>query len=83
MVGLNTFGNEDLHFYIYLKFMSLTLILNGQFVLAGGGYSLRINHNHDVAENTAIMYSLLGCCAETDVNPREVADRGDNKNTLL
>ncbi|TFG74457.1 MAG: IS66 family transposase [Thermodesulfobacteriales bacterium] len=27
--------------------------------------------NHDAAENAAIMYSLLGCCASTDVNPRE------------
>ena len=27
--------------------------------------------NHDAAENAAIMYSLLGCCAALDVNPRE------------
>ena len=27
--------------------------------------------NHDAAENTAIMYSLLGCCKTWDVNPRE------------
>jgi len=27
--------------------------------------------NHDAAENAAIMYSLLGCCAAMDVNPRE------------
>jgi len=27
--------------------------------------------NHDAAENAAIMYSLLGCCAASDVNPRE------------
>lgn len=27
--------------------------------------------NHDAAENAAIMYSLLGSCAATDVNPRE------------
>jgi transposase len=27
--------------------------------------------NHDAAENAAIMYSLLGCCAATDINPRE------------
>jgi transposase len=27
--------------------------------------------NHDAAENAAIMYSLLGCCAATEVNPRE------------
>jgi len=27
--------------------------------------------NHDEAENTAIMYSLLGCCKACDVNPRE------------
>lgn len=27
--------------------------------------------NHDAAENAAIMYSLLGCCIATEVNPRE------------
>jgi len=27
--------------------------------------------NHDAAENAAIMYSLLGCCSASDVNPRE------------
>jgi transposase len=27
--------------------------------------------NHAAAENAAIMYSLLGCCAATDVNPRD------------
>ncbi len=27
--------------------------------------------NHDAAENTAVMYSLLGCCKALDVNPRE------------
>lgn len=27
--------------------------------------------NHDAAENAAIMYSLLGCCAASEVNPRE------------
>ena len=27
--------------------------------------------NHDAAENTAMMYSLLGCCKALDVNPRE------------
>ena len=27
--------------------------------------------NHDAAENAAVMYSLLGCCAAMDVNPRE------------
>ena len=27
--------------------------------------------NHDAAENAAIMYSLLGCCAALDVNPRD------------
>lgn len=27
--------------------------------------------NHDAAENTAIMYSLFGCCKASDVNPRE------------
>ncbi len=27
--------------------------------------------NHDAAENAAVMYSLLGCCAASEVNPRE------------
>jgi hypothetical protein len=27
--------------------------------------------NHDAAENAALMYSLLGCCKASDVNPRE------------
>lgn len=27
--------------------------------------------NHDAAENAAIMYSILGCCKASDVNPRE------------
>jgi transposase len=27
--------------------------------------------NHDAAENTAMMYSLLGCCKACDINPRE------------
>lgn len=27
--------------------------------------------NHEAAENAAIMYSLLGCCVASDVNPRE------------
>jgi len=27
--------------------------------------------NHDAAENAAIIYSLLGCCKASDVNPRE------------
>ena len=27
--------------------------------------------NHDAAENAAIMYSLLGCCTTSEVNPRE------------
>ena len=27
--------------------------------------------NHDAAENAAIIYSLLGCCKTSDVNPRE------------
>ena len=27
--------------------------------------------NHDAAENAAVMYSLLGCCAASNVNPRE------------
>ena len=26
---------------------------------------------HDAAQNAAMMYSLLGCCSASDVNPRE------------
>ena len=27
--------------------------------------------NHDLAEHASVMYSLLGCCAASDVNSRE------------
>ena len=27
--------------------------------------------NHEAAENAAVIYSLLGCCKASDVNPRE------------
>jgi transposase len=27
--------------------------------------------NHEAAENSAVLYSLLGCCKAHDVNPRE------------
>jgi transposase len=27
--------------------------------------------NHDAAENAAVIYSLLGCCKASDINPRE------------
>lgn len=38
--------------------------------------------NHDAAENAAIMYSLLGCCKASDVNPREWLTDVFTKNAL-
>ncbi len=37
----------------------------------------------DAAENAALMYSLLGCCAAQDVNPREWLDRCANPDPIL
>jgi transposase len=39
--------------------------------LAVGRKNFLFCGNHDAAENTAIMYSLLGCCKACDVNPRK------------
>lgn len=39
--------------------------------LAIGRKNYMVCGNHDAAENAAIMYSLFGCCAALDVNPRE------------
>ena len=39
--------------------------------LAIGRKNFMFCGNHDAAENAAIMYSLLGCCKESGVNPRE------------
>jgi transposase len=47
------------------------LIENTIRPLALGRKNYMFCGNHDAAENAAIMYSLLGCCAATDVNPRE------------
>ena len=47
------------------------LVENNIRPLALGRKNYMFCGNHDAAENAAIMYSLLGCCAATDVNPRE------------
>ena len=39
--------------------------------LAIGRKNFMFCGNHDAAENAAIMYSLFGCCAALDINPRE------------
>ncbi len=39
--------------------------------LAIGRKNFMFCGNHDAAENAAIMYSLLGCCKASDVNPQE------------
>jgi transposase len=47
------------------------LVENAIRPLALGRKNFLFCGNHDAAENAAIMYSLLGCCSATDVNPRE------------
>jgi transposase len=47
------------------------LVENAIRPLALGRKNYMFCGNHDAAENAAIMYSLLGCCAASDVNPRE------------
>ena len=47
------------------------LIQNTIRPLALGRKNYLFCGNHDAAENAAIMYSLLGCCAALDINPRE------------
>lgn len=47
------------------------LIENAIRPLALGRKNYLFCGNHDAAENATIMYSLLGCCKATDVNPRE------------
>jgi len=47
------------------------LIENDIRGLAIGRRNYMFCGNHDSAENTAIMYSLFGCCKACDVNPRE------------
>ncbi|MFH0894827.1 MAG: IS66 family transposase [Bacteroidota bacterium] len=39
--------------------------------LALGRKNYLFCRNHEAAENAAIVYSLLGCCKASDVNPRE------------
>ncbi len=51
--------------------MDSNLVENSIRPLALGRKNYMFCGNHDAAENAAIMYSLLGCCAAQDVNPRE------------
>ena len=51
--------------------MDNNLIENAIRPLALGRKNYLFCGNHDAAENAAIMYSLLGCCKASDVNPRE------------
>ena len=51
--------------------MDSNLVENSIRPLALGRKNYMFCGNHDAAENAAIMYSLLGCCAVLDVNPRE------------
>lgn len=47
------------------------LVENAIRPLAIGRRNFLFCGNHDAAENAAIMYSLLGCCKASDVNPQE------------
>jgi transposase len=47
------------------------LVENAIRPLALGRHNYLFCGNHDAAENAAIMYSLLGCCKASDVNPRD------------
>jgi transposase len=47
------------------------LVENAIRPLALGRKNYLFCGNHDSAENSAIMYSLLGCCKSCDVNPRQ------------
>ncbi|MFC2116536.1 IS66 family transposase [Bacteroidota bacterium] len=47
------------------------LIENDIRPLALGRKNYLFCGNHDAAENAAIMYSLLGCCKASDVNPQQ------------
>jgi transposase len=47
------------------------LVENAIRPLALGRKNYLFCGNHEAAENAAIMYSLLGCCKASDVNPRE------------
>ena len=47
------------------------LVENAIRPLALGRKNYLFCGNHDAAENAAIMYSLLGCCKASDVNPQQ------------
>lgn len=51
--------------------MDNNLVENTIRPLALGRKNYLFCGNHDAAENAAIMYSLLGCCQASDINPRE------------
>jgi len=51
--------------------MDNNLVENSIRPLALGRRNYLFCGNHDAAENAAIMYSLLGCCKASDVNPQE------------
>lgn len=47
------------------------LVENAIRPLAIGRKNFLFCGNHDAAENAAIMYSLIGCCKASDVNPQQ------------
>ncbi len=47
------------------------LVENAIRPLAIGRKNFLFCGNHDAAENAAIMYSLIGCCKTSDVNPQQ------------
>lgn len=51
--------------------MDNNLVENAIRPLALGRKNYLFCGNHDAAENAAIMYSLLGCCKASDVNPQQ------------
>jgi len=70
--------------YTHSIFMRLSRYhLDGRYLLDNNGVENAIRPlavgrkgymfcgNHEAAENSAVMYSLLGCCKTSDVNPRE------------
>lgn len=52
-------------------FLDNNLAENAIRPLAVGRKGYMFCGNHEAAENAAVMYSLLGCCKTSDVNPRE------------
>ena len=51
--------------------MDNNLVENAIRPLALGRKNYLFCGNHEAAENAAIMYSLLGCCKASDVNPQQ------------